>query len=483
MCIEIAIVRKNDYFCKKRHMVRALLLFSFFGVFSSALNAQQRCDIGETKKAISAINPNFKAHMDALRGNLRANYLAQKQLHSGDRITMGSAPVPVIFHFVLDSAEFDSLGGTAGIVQRIDSQIVVLNRDYNAQNPDSTSIPSSWKSLYGNSGITFGIARLDPSNNVVAGYEIKIIDSAGFSQEDAYNPYVNSKHSATGGLDAWDNTRYLNVWCINFNDAPGLLGHTIPKSFTGAGAPGPADDDQGVTINYLSLGKRTLSTDNYPFGTRFDEGRTLTHEIGHMFEIWHVWGDDGSLCPWSVGGSDDGLSDTPPQAGSTSGNPAYTISGGTINDGCKDSATINVQPIGIACLSYLDYTDDAGMHLFTTQQAAAMDTALVGENIGLVSNPNLTAKVPTVAWTGDLNVIVSPNPSTGIFNIALDYSSDFLKTIAVYDVTGVLTAQYSVTNPTQTLYNLNMSGMSKGIYLLRCNFASGTTITRKLLLQ
>ena len=464
-------------------MVRTLLLFSFLGLFQTSLSAQQRCDVGETKNAISELHPEFKAHMDGLRGELRSKFIAKQQFEQGARITMGSAPVPVIFHFILDSAEFDSLGGTAGIVQRIDSQIVVLNRDFNRQNPDSSLIPSSWKSLYGNAGISFGIARLDPSSHVVAGYEIKIIDSAGFSIENTYNPYVNSKHSATGGLDAWDNTRYMNVWCINFNDNSGLLGHTIPKSFTGSGAPGPADDDQGITINYLSLGKRTLSTDNYPAGNRFDEGRTLTHETGHLFEIWHVWGDDAGLCPWSTGGYDDGLSDTPPQGNSTSGNPSYTISGGTINDACKDSATINVQPIGIACLSFLDYTDDAGMHLFTNQQAGAMDTAVVAENLGLVSNPNLTAKVPTVQWSADIDVVVSPNPSTGIFNIALDYSSDFLRNIEIYDATGLLTTHYDVVSTSQTQYNVNMLGMSRGIYLLRCNFASGTSITRKLLLQ
>ena len=135
---------------------------------------------------------------------------------------------------------------------------------------------------------------------ITPGYELIIISSYGFSG--VGNSYSDAKHNNSGGADAWDVSRYMNIWCISFADISGLLGITVPKSFTVSGGGSTPNNEQGICINYKSLGKRVLSTDSYPTGGTFDEGRTLTHEAGHFFEIWHVWGDDGgSVLGMAVG--------------------------------------------------------------------------------------------------------------------------------------------------------------------------------------
>ena len=448
--------------------------------------AQRKCGFQDQIDVISINHPEFKDYLNSKKASLQGiadNYIRQKSNEEA-KTTSWWVAVPVIFHFIIDSAQLTELGGIAGIKQRIDSQIIVLNRDYNRQNPDSALIPSGWKSLYANVGIYFGLATKDTNGSPSLGYDIRITNpSTGFNI--GTSGYTDPKHASTGGLDAWNVNYYMNVWCINFKDNAGLLGSTTPKSWTPSGGGiFNLDNEQGICINYKAVGKRTLGTDYYPGGgTEYDKGRTLTHEVGHFFEIWHVWGDDGGVCPWSTGGGDDGLSDTPPQGTSTAGNPTYTVSGGTINDGCMDSSTINVQPIGIACLSYLDYTDDAGMHLFTTQQAAVMASMVAngGENADLVRHPELTAAVHEVLPASNINLVVSPNPTSGVVSVIFDATNQ-LQQLSVINTLGQEVQSFNILNNANGIYSINLSGLCKGIYYVKCNFASGS-ITRKILLQ
>jgi hypothetical protein len=525
----------------KRFLVLISALFLWQAHTSAQVSTQSqphppRCGLDKMKAAMIAKDPTWADRFAAQKASLQGiaeNYIARKQQEGiAERTTATVSAVPIIFHIVVDSAQFNLLGGTAGIMVRCDSQIAVLNRDYNRENTDSTKIPSSWKSLYGTPGIKFGLARIDPNGDCSPGYEIKIISGnsttdAGF--DDVDNSFPEAKTASTG-LAAWDVTKYYNVWCINFSgNAQGLLGLTVPLSFTKGNNAYPADEE-GVCMLYNTLGC-TAANGTPPANTGgsngwfypYNLGRTLTHETGHFFEIWHPWGDDGpdnynpgqngyGYCPWngvtpcspndSAYGSDDGLSDTPPESQSEYGNPTYTIAGGTLNDCCNMHGTVNEQPIGIACLSYMDYTDDDAMHMFTTMQAAAMASMVlvpatnttgadgsgkVGENYGLTQHPNLLVCDSTVTTTGvntpaavssALNIF--PNPTTGQITITLNSSAETLNQIMVVNILGQTVM--NVNGQNKDYYSINLSGMSKGIYFIKCNFASGS-VTRKILLQ
>ena len=81
----------------------------------------------------------------------------------------------------------------------------------------------------------------------------------------------------------------------------GLLGYA---QFPG----GPAATD-GVVINYRAFG--TNGTAKAPF----NKGRTGTHEVGHYFNLRHIWGDT----PTAAGS--DMVADTPNCAGPNFGVP------------------------------------------------------------------------------------------------------------------------------------------------------------------
>ena len=153
----------------------------------------------------------------------------------------------------------------------------------------------------------------------------------------------------------------------------GLLGYA---QFPG----GPAATD-GVVILHTAFG--TTGTAAAPFNL----GRTATHEIGHWLNLRHIWGDDGNGCT-----GDDFVADTPNAAGPNTGMPAFP------------HVTCGNGPNGDLFMNYMDYTDDAGMFMFTNGQVTRMQACArrrppdararqAGGRTGVLLDTNLQADV------------------------------------------------------------------------------------------
>ncbi len=247
--------------------------------------------------------------------------------------------VPCVFHVVWRTAAQNISD------EQIDSQITVLNQDYRAANADVTNVPEVWKELVGDARIQFHRATEDPDGNPTDGVTRTKTTKRSFSSNDAV------KFAARGGADAWPTDRYLNIWVCQLGG--GLLGYA---QFPG----GPAETD-GVVITYTGFGSTGTAA------APFDLGRTATHEIGHWFNLYHIWGDDGTGCS----GSDE-VDDTPNQA--------------TDNQGCPSFPHITCEngPNGDMFMNYMDYTDDACMFMFTRGQVERMEASLAGPRGTLV---------------------------------------------------------------------------------------------------
>jgi hypothetical protein len=217
---------------------------------------------------------------------------------------------------------------------QIDSQIKALNKDFRATNPDRKQTPEPWLGLVTDSRIQFKLVKVTRTKT----------SRNGFTFDEGV------KSAATGGIAPIDPKTHLNIWVCALTG--GLLGYA---QFPG----GPAATD-GVVINVRAFGTNGTAT------APFDKGRTATHEVGHYFNLRHIWGDTPDCS-----GSDQ-ASDTPNCAGPNSGKPTWPV------------ITCNNGPNGDMFMNYMDYTDDAAMYMFTTQQVLRMRTALENLRRGLM---------------------------------------------------------------------------------------------------
>jgi len=301
----------------------ALILSSFF------TNAQDRCGSMELLDEKFRANPALKANM-VNREAVLQKIISQRMVSAKTQRTEEVVTIPVIFHVVLSrqSQVTDA---------QIRAQLDTINKDYSGTNGGALKIPGHFLPLFGKSGIRFALAQRTPNDQPSTGI---VRYSTTRSSFDYTTEYV--KHVSTGGADSWDTDKYLNIWICDLSES--TLGYA---TFPNVGRK----DEQGVVIDYASLPGGSL--------TSYNQGKTLTHELGHFFNLYHIWGDDNGSCSGT-----DQVADTPNQGNSTS-----TLQTGIITDNCTPAAP------GIMYQNYMDYTPDAGLLMFTTLQVARMEAA------------------------------------------------------------------------------------------------------------
>ena len=268
-------------------------------------------------------HPAFRANQMRLEGAA-----AKRRETKYDPKTAKLVTIKTIVHVVYQTAEQNVSQA------QIKSQIKALNLDYRAKNRDKSKVPAAWKGLVADARVEFKLVKVTRTETSVV----------GFTFDDKV------KKASTGGIAPVTPNTHLNLWVCPLTG--GLLGYA---QFPG----GPAQTD-GVVINVNAFG--TIGTAQAPF----HKGRTATHEIGHYFNLRHIWGDTPD-CSGS-----DMVADTPNCAGPNTGMPTFPV------------VTCNNGPNGDMFMNYMDYTDDAGMFMFTAQQVLRMRAALETSRSGLM---------------------------------------------------------------------------------------------------
>jgi Pregnancy-associated plasma protein-A len=248
----------------------------------------------------------------------------------------GVTVIPVVVHVVWKTADQNISDA------QVQSQIDVLNRDYRKANPDVASLPGVFQPLASDARIEFQLATTAPNGAATNGITRTQTAADSFTDDDKV------KSTATGGANAWDSSKYLNLWVCELGN--GLLGYA---QFPG----GPAATD-GVVILNSAFGTVGTAAAFAPY----NHGRTATHEVGHWLNLRHIWGDDGGGCT-----GDDLVGDTPNAAGPNFGKPEFP------------HVTCNNGPNGDLFVNYMDYTDDEAMFMFTSGQVARIQACLDGD--------------------------------------------------------------------------------------------------------
>ncbi|MEP6950969.1 MAG: choice-of-anchor J domain-containing protein [Ginsengibacter sp.] len=378
-------------------MKKSTLLFvvlSFFCLVTSAqskarslITKRQRCLTMEYMEEAIKKDPTLPEKWK-IEGEKQYNaYLQRRAAGRAERPTATQIIVPIVFHLV------DSAQRLAGITDRdVYEQVEELNKDYGGNKADfyKDVIPSEITGRIGRVSIKFVLARRTPDGALTTGIERRAIITPD---------HISIKANVTGGLDAWDTSRYVNVWAGTFSGADnGLLGiATFP--FTTDGGP------QGVVIGISTLPFTSPTARGYY--PDYSEGATLSHELGHYFYLFHTFGDQ-TVCNnadfrlqdgWPLPTGDGPEGDDTPDERAGPGNAYFGNPSENYNDGCT------TLPFGIMYGSFMNYFDDRALFMFSNGSRKRVEDCINLYRPGLLTSDGAT---PPVDVTDAFMVNVTP---------------------------------------------------------------------------
>ncbi len=343
-------------------------LLSFAVAFSlvpfSVKGQENHCGSDAMRKELISQHPEIlesEKQLDDLTREFIANYHPEAGSRSSSTFI-----IPLVFH-VISQAGSENISDA-----QVYSEMKIMNDNWNRRNADTSVVIPSFKSLIGNMGIEYRLANRDPNGNVCTG-----IDRVYSVQT-----YMGNDYSK---LSNWPRDKYMNVWVVR-SMMDGVAGYAYYPGSVDVLLNTPARD--GVILLYNYIGE---------IGTgSFFNSRTLTHEIGHCFNLKHCWGDSNDP---GVACGDDDVQDTPFTKGWAS---------------CPSPANAKICTPGLIenYQNFMEYSYCS--HMFTIDQTARVAAALNSNK----SDRNNLWTPANLATTGTDDTIYDKAPPIADFGIA-----------------------------------------------------------------
>ncbi len=295
--------------------------------------------------------------------------------------------IPVVIHIIYPAGEAYGTGSNISYAQ-IRSQLEALNAAFSRSYPgyngqahpgyaqnarirfclarNPTPATASWAT--GPGGIEYGVRRY--------------ADNSG-----AYNHEMSlASASKLMGITHGTNNhfpfdQYLNIWVVkSINGNSGIMGYAQPPL---AGVY-PLD---GVVMRSDIFGDNTTGS-SFPLGYGLMQGKVLSHEIGHYFDLHHIFegGCSGTNGPSAATDAcdlnGDYICDTRPS----------NIQHVSCSDTALTSCPVNYDPGTSAhdmVNNYMSYADDDCMNTFTNDQVQRMRAVLQMQRRNLWQAANL----------------------------------------------------------------------------------------------
>lgn len=282
--------------------------------------------------------------------------------------------IPVVFH-VIHGGTAEGVGENT-VASQIYQQIDQLNKDFGNQSGSPFLVAA-------NTGLSFCPVLIDPNGNTLAQPGIDRISWAakGWTNPTTFGSSNAQVNAMIDYIDAtikpnsiWDPAKYVNIWMYNFSNS-GLLGYA---TFPTAGLSDLPAGETATTAGVVFLNGAIGSVASPGTAGNYGLGRTVTHELGHFFGLYHTWGDVTDCS------GTDYCADTPP----CSDTYFSTVPGCTVPVQCSS------QPRMIQ--DYMDYSDDGCMNTYTQNQSDRIQAIMTGAP-RRPSNPNSTLCTPPVA--------------------------------------------------------------------------------------
>jgi len=175
--------------------------------------------------------------------------------------------IPVVVHMIYNfKDDLNPLADQYISYDEIFENINNCNRDFAGLNlNDMHAFGDEFKDY---TGFQFCLAQKAPDGSPTSGIEWYWTNVEEFGQGDFM------KYDYLGGVNAWDPKHYFNIWICN------TPGHVCWAQFPGSGVT----QTYGVVVDYGVFGPNGIPG--------FNKGSITTHEIGHCFNLRHIWGDD-----------------------------------------------------------------------------------------------------------------------------------------------------------------------------------------------
>lgn len=295
----------------------------------------QRCSTDEVMKALRDQDPVAFDMRKAQREQQYQNWIANNYNPLTQKAVI---TIPVVVQIWENTSTVPD--------SRVTQQLNRLNLDFRGTNPDRANTPSAFPTA--DCEIEFCLASQDPNGNPTTGIVRRT---------------VNGSPPSSGGTDMWDPTKYLNIYVYDIGG--GTLGFTYLSS---------QSPNQAVHIGTNYFGNT---------GGIYGMGRTASHEIGHWFNLEHIWGDNNC--------GNDFVNDTPTQQ--------------TANSGCPSHPHITCSNSGDMFMNYMDYVNDACMVAFTPGQKARMIAAINNDRPGILTSNGCASTGLTADFTASVTTI------------------------------------------------------------------------------
>lgn len=334
-----------------------VLLIVFSGLYVSA--QQRTCGTDELMKELMK-NPVYAKKWTETQEKFNAELLRRQNIQQ--RSIMDEIVIPVAVHFP-DADEADR----ACLEALAQNQIDIINDDFRGENIEITD--GTWNVAsgfypnvnHGTANISFCLATSNHPENT----DEQLVEG---------EPAVTIGYDFVAGDPISPNTEwagYLNFLVEELG--PGLLGFSPLPGDISAGA--------AVTMNLNAFGSGAGCPDsNIVPGYPFNQGRTVTHELGHFLNLRHTWGNAGGCS------DDDGIADTPNIEGPNYGcEPAGSI------DGCEDNEYA-------LTMSYMDYGDDRCLYMFSEGQTNVIDAYVLANLVNNIKPNTGCFETPTYTF-------------------------------------------------------------------------------------
>jgi len=322
--------------------MRSFLCFLACFLTVTTIYSQDRCGADQLMQIQFSENPVFQ---DQLNESFR-KWKEEKAL--GLR---SSIPVTIPVHVVLVHPSGEAIGTGSNLsLERVQSQIVVINQDFSRTNSNASETPAVFPASA--TEISFCLAAKDPNGN----------DTNGITRV-VSNDEWDDVETDIMTANIWDRSRYLNIFVTQ--DIPCLGYSPVPNALN----IGNANTDAVVcrADAFGGPGFATLAP--------YDLGRTATHEIGHWLGLLHIWGNEGCQI-------DDNIDDTPQQDRDNAGCPNHP------SPSCSNS--------GDMFMNYMDYVNDECMSAFSAEQSDYMSFILENSRASLMNSAETACTILSI---------------------------------------------------------------------------------------